>query len=239
MEYVELFKLMMVDVVVILYDLCKYGKDIMFEGVQGLLLDIDYGIYFYVISFNIIVGGIVIGFGFGLLYLDYVLGIIKVYIICVGFGLFLIELFDDVGVYLVKCGYEFGVIIGCVCCCGWFDVVILCCVIEINSIFGLCLIKFDVFDGLDVVCLCVGYKNVDGDVLEVLIDVDSYIGLQLVYEEMFGWSELIVGVKILEELLVNVCVYIKCVEELVGVLIDIIFIGLDCNEIIILCYLFV
>lgn len=93
------------------------------------MLDIDYGIYLFVISLNIIVGGVVIGFGFGLCYLDYVLGIIKVYCICVGSGLFMIELFDEMGVEIVCKGNEFGFVIGCLCCCGWFDVVVVCCVV--------------------------------------------------------------------------------------------------------------
>lgn len=92
-------------------------------------MDIDYGIYLYVMFLNIIVGGVVVGFGFGFCYLGYIFGIVKVYCICVGAGLFLIELFDEVGDYLGIKGYEFGVIIGCKCCCGWFDVVVMCCVI--------------------------------------------------------------------------------------------------------------
>lgn len=200
----------------------------MFEGVQGMLLDIDYGIYLFVMFLNISVGGIVIGFGFGFFYLDYVLGIIKVYIMCVGLGLFFIELFNDVGDYLWEKGYEFGIIIGCICRCGWFDVVVLCRFMLINLVFGLCLIKLDVFDGLDIICICVGYEDVQGKMLDVfLVDVVDYDGIQLVYEEVLGWSELIYGVQFLEDLFVNVIVYVKKLEFVVGVSIDIIFIGLD------------
>ena len=105
---------------------------------------------------------------------------------------------------------------------------------QINSISGLCLTKLDVLDGLDVVRLCVGYKNADGDVLEAPTDADSYIGLQPVYEEMPGWSESTAGAKTLEELPANARAYIKRVEELVGAPIDIISTGPDRNETIIL-----
>ncbi len=178
MEYAELLKPMMADVAATLHDLRKHGKDIMFEGAQGSLLDIDHGTYPYVTSSNTTAGGTATGSGFGPLYLDYVLGITKAYTTRVGSGPFPTELFDDVGAYLAKRGHEFGATTGRARRCGWFDAVILRRAIEINSISGLCLTKLDVLDGLDVVRLCVGYKNADGDVLEAPTDADSYIGLQ-------------------------------------------------------------
>lgn len=234
MEYAELLKPMMADVAATLHDLRKHGKDIMFEGAQGSLLDIDHGTYPYVTSSNTTAGGTATGSGFGPLYLDYVLGITKAYTTRVGSGPFPTELFDDVGAYLAKRGHEFGATTGRARRCGWFDAVILRRAIEINSISGLCLTKLDVLDGLDVVRLCVGYKNADGDVLEAPTDADSYIGLQPVYEEMPGWSESTVGAKTLEELPANARAYIKRVEELVGAPIDIISTGPDRNETIIL-----
>ncbi|MGU2525458.1 adenylosuccinate synthase [Pseudomonas aeruginosa] len=234
MEYAELLKPMMADVAATLHDLRKHGKDIMFEGAQGSLLDIDHGTYPYVTSSNTTAGGTATGSGFGPLYLDYVLGITKAYTTRVGSGPFPNELFDDVGAYLAKRGHEFGATTGRARRCGWFDAVILRRAIEINSISGLCLTKLDVLDGLDVVRLCVGYKNADGDVLEAPTDADSYIGLQPVYEEMPGWSESTVGAKTLEELPANARAYIKRVEELVGAPIDIISTGPDRNETIIL-----
>ncbi len=141
MEYAELLKPMMADVAATLHDLRKHGKDIMFEGAQGSLLDIDHGTYPYVTSSNTTAGGTATGSGFGPLYLDYVLGITKAYTTRVGSGPFPTELFDDVGAYLAKRGHEFGATTGRARRCGWFDAVILRRAIEINSISGLCLTK--------------------------------------------------------------------------------------------------
>ena len=160
----------------------------MFEGAQGSLLDIDHGTYPYVTSSNTTAGGTATGSGFGPLYLDYVLGITKAYTTRVGSGPFPDRAVRRRRAYLAKRGHEFGATTGRARRCGWFDAVILRRAIEINSISGLCLTKLDVLDGLDVVRLCVGYKNADGDVLEAPTDADSYIGLQPVYEEMPGWA---------------------------------------------------
>lgn len=103
----------------------------------------------------------VVGFGIGLICIGIVLGIFKVYIIWVGFGLFFIELFDEYGEYLFKIGCEFGVIIGWCWCCGWFDVVIVCYVVWVNGIIDYFLIKFDVLFSLELVLVCVGYE-IDG-----------------------------------------------------------------------------
>lgn len=239
MVVVDILIFMVVDVFDLFDQVCQCGDFVMFEGVQGMLLDIDYGIYLYVIFFNIIVGGVVIGFGLGLCYVDYVLGIFKVYFICVGVGLFLIELFDEIGEFFCKQGNEFGVIMGCCCCIGWLDIVVVCCVVQLNFLFGFCLIKLDVLDGLKEVKFCVVYCMLDGcEVIIILLVVDDWKGVELIYEIMLGWFEFIFGVKDCSGLLQVVLNYIKCIEELIGVLIDIIFIGSDCIEIMILCDLF-
>ena len=234
LPYAERIRPYIVESSLFLNEQLEAGKNILFEGAQATMLDIDHGTYPYVTSSNTTAGGTATGSGFGPLYLDYVLGITKAYTTRVGSGPFPTELFDDVGAYLAKRGHEFGATTGRARRCGWFDAVILRRAIEINSISGLCLTKLDVLDGLDVVRLCVGYKNADGDVLEAPTDADSYIGLQTVYEEMPGWSESTVGAKTLEELPANARAYIKRVEELVGAPIDIISTGPDRNETIIL-----
>lgn len=125
-------------------------------------MDFDYGIYFFVTSFNPMVGGACIGIGVGFLDIDWVIGVIKVYIICVGVGLFLGELVDDVVEYLVEVGDEFGINIGCCCWVGWFDIVMFRYVVWVNLFIELVVVKFDVFDVLDMLKICVVYDN-DGE----------------------------------------------------------------------------
>ncbi|MFF7707645.1 adenylosuccinate synthase [Pseudomonas sp. NPDC007930] len=234
MVYADELAPMMQDVTAELHALRKDGKDIMFEGAQGSLLDIDHGTYPFVTSSNTTAGGISTGSGFGPMYLDYILGITKAYTTRVGSGPFPTELFDDTGAYLAKRGHEFGATTGRARRCGWFDAVILRRAIEINSISGLCLTKLDVLDGLETLRICVGYQNEAGEVIEAPTDADSYIGLVPVYEEMPGWTENTLGAKSLAELPANAVAYIKRLEVLVGAPIDIISTGPDRNETIVL-----
>jgi adenylosuccinate synthase len=235
MEYAELLKPMMTDVTAVLHEMRREGQDIMFEGAQGSLLDIDHGTYPYVTSSNTTAGGIATGSGFGPMYLDYILGITKAYTTRVGSGPFPTELFDETGAFLAKRGHEFGSTTGRARRCGWFDAVILRRAIEINSISGLCLTKLDVLDGLETIRICVGYKDQNGVVLvDAPTDADSYLGLQPVYEELPGWSESTLGAKTLEELPAAARAYIKRVEELVGAPVDIVSTGPDRNETIVL-----
>lgn len=211
----------------------EQGDNIMFEGAQGTLLDIDHGTYPYVTSSNTTAGGTATGSGFGPLYLDYVLGITKAYTTRVGSGPFPTELFDDTGRHLAEKGHEFGSTTGRPRRCGWFDAVALRRAAQINSITGLCLTKLDVLDGLDTIQICVGYQSKDGEVVPSPVDSESYEALEPVYEEYPGWSESTVGAKSLEELPVNAVKYIEKIEEAVGVGIDIISTGPDRNETII------
>lgn len=235
MAYAEQIKPMVMDVTARLHELRRQGKNIMFEGAQGALLDIDHGTYPYVTSSNTTAGGVATGSGFGPLYLDYILGITKAYTTRVGSGPFPTELFDDVGQHLADKGHEFGSVTGRARRCGWFDAVILRRSIEINSISGLCLTKLDVLDGLDTIKICTGYKDEHGNLLtDAPSDADSYLNLTPVYEEMPGWSESTFGVKSLDELPANAIAYIKRLGELVDAPIDIISTGPDRNETIIL-----
>ncbi|SDR82252.1 Adenylosuccinate synthetase [Halopseudomonas xinjiangensis] len=238
MEYAEWLRPLMTDVTARLHELRREGANIMFEGAQGSLLDIDHGTYPFVTSSNTTAGGTATGSGFGPLYLDYVLGITKAYTTRVGSGPFPTELFDDVGARLAERGHEFGSTTGRARRCGWFDAVILRRAIEINSISGLCLTKLDVLDGLDVIRICVGYRNADGAVIEAPTDADSYIGLEPVYEDVPGWHDSTLGIKTLEGLPANARAYIARIEELVGAPIDIISTGPDRNETVVLRKLF-
>ncbi|ALZ86294.1 MULTISPECIES: adenylosuccinate synthase [Pseudomonas] len=235
MEHAKVMQPLVMDVVSRLHELRKAGENLMFEGAQGTLLDIDHGTYPFVTSSNTTAGGVATGSGVGPLYLDYILGITKAYTTRVGSGPFPTELFDETGAYLAKQGHEFGSVTGRPRRCGWFDAVILRRSIEINSISGLCLTKLDVLDGLETVRICTGYKDAAGNLLtEAPTDADSYIGLQPVYEDMPGWSESTVGAQSLEALPANAQAYIRRIAELVEAPIDIVSTGPDRKETIVL-----
>ncbi len=225
---------MMDDVTSLLHAYRKAGTNIMFEGAQGSLLDIDHGTYPFVTSSNTTAGGTATGSGFGPLYLDYVLGITKAYTTRVGSGPFPTELFDATGEYLAKRGHEFGATTGRPRRCGWFDAVALRTAVNINSISGLCLTKLDVLDGLETISICVGYTSKDGNPVSNPMDSDDYEGLVPVYEEVPGWSESTLGAKTLDELPEAARSYIRKIEQVVGAPIDIISTGPDRVETIVL-----
>ncbi len=222
------------DVTTTLHECRVDGKNIMFEGAQGSLLDIDHGTYPFVTSSNTTAGGTATGSGFGPLYLDYVLGITKAYTTRVGSGPFPTELFDDVGAHLAEKGHEFGATTGRPRRCGWFDAVALRSAVNINSITGICLTKLDVLDGLETIRLCVGYHDDAGNPVSNPLGADDYSGLVPVYKDVPGWSESTIGAKSLEELPQAARDYIQTLESAVGAPIDIISTGPDRVETIVL-----
>lgn len=236
---------MMADVTGILHDARARGANILFEGAQGSLLDIDHGTYPYVTSSNTTAGGTATGSGFGPLYLDYILGITKAYTTRVGAGPFPTELVysaaedkgDPIGKHLGTIGHEFGATTGRQRRCGWFDAVAVRKAIQINSISGICLTKLDVLDGLDTVKICVAYKDIKGNSVSPQHS-DDYLGLVPVYEEVKGWKESTIGAKSLSALPAAARHYIKRLEELAGIPIDIISTGPDRVETIVLKHSF-
>jgi len=231
---VDQLRPMVADVTSMLHQYREQGANIMFEGAQGSLLDIDHGTYPFVTSSNTTAGGTATGSGFGPLYLDYVLGITKAYTTRVGSGPFPTELFDSTGEHLAKRGHEFGATTGRPRRCGWFDAVALRNAVQINSVSGLCLTKLDVLDGLDTIQICVGYQDADGKAVANPVDSDDYDGLEPVYEEVPGWSESTIGAQSLDELPATAQAYIKRIEEVVGAPIDVISTGPDRVETIVL-----
>ena len=226
------------DVTGILHDQREKGENILFEGAQGSLLDIDHGTYPYVTSSNTTAGGTATGSGFGPLYLDYVLGITKAYTTRVGSGPFPTELFDEIGAHLADKGHERGATTGRPRRCGWFDAVALRQAVRINSVSGICLTKLDVLDGLKAIKICVAYNDADGNPAATPVDSDDYHKLVPVYEEMPGWSEQTLGAQSLDQLPANALAYIKRLEELVGAPIDIVSTGPDRVETVVLRHAF-
>lgn len=224
---------MITDVAGHLAELREQNKRILFEGAQGTLLDVDHGTYPFVTSSNTTAGGACTGAGFGPLYLNYVLGITKAYTTRVGSGPFPTELFDSIGSKIAERGHEFGATTGRARRCGWLDIVALKRAIFLNSITGLCLTKLDVLDGLDEVKFCVGYE-LNGEVVHYLPS-DSHLVNQCkpLYEVMPGWQQSTVGIKNKDQLPETAINYINRIEELVNVPIDIISIGPERNETII------
>jgi adenylosuccinate synthase len=223
------------DVTSLLAKARESGKKIMFEGAQGTFLDIDQGTYPYVTSSNTVAGGVCTGSGFGPRNIDYVIGIVKAYTTRVGGGPFPTELFDADGDYLCEKGCEFGSVTGRKRRCGWFDGVAMRRSNQINSLSGLCLTKLDVLDGLKEVKLCVAYKKADGTVIDYSpLAADDYVGLEPVYEVMPGWMESTFGIKSFEQLPEKAKNYIKRLEEVAGVKIDVISTGPDRTETIVL-----
>nr|WP_217898171.1 adenylosuccinate synthase [Zobellella denitrificans] len=233
--YAELLTSMVVDVTDLLDKARLNGDKIMFEGAQGTLLDIDHGTYPYVTSSNTTAGGVATGSGFGPRYVDYVLGIVKAYTTRVGSGPFPTELFDEVGEYLGVKGHEFGATTGRKRRTGWFDAVAMKRAIQINSISGFCLTKLDVLDGLKEVKICVGYRMPDGSVRDVPpMAAEGYETVTPVYESMPGWEETTFGVTTVEGLPQAARDYVKRIEEITGVPVDIISTGPDRAETMIL-----
>ena len=229
---------MMADTTTLLHEYREAGKNILFEGAQGSLLDIDHGTYPFVTSSNTTAGGTATGSGVGPLYLDYILGITKAYTTRVGSGPFPTELFDEVGEHLAKKGHEFGATTGRARRCGWFDAVALRQAVRVNSISGICLTKLDVLDGLESIKICVSYQDAAGNAAPMPIDAEDYQNVVAVYEDMPGWSESTLGAKTLDELPAAAQAYIKRLEALVGAPIDIISTGPDRVETIVLRHAF-
>lgn len=227
-------KPMICDITDTLHQAREAGENIMFEGAQGSLLDIDHGTYPFVTSSNTTAGGTATGSGFGPLYLDYVLGITKAYTTRVGSGPFPTELSCDIGEYLGKKGHEFGATTGRKRRTGWFDAVALRHAVRINSVSGLCLTKLDVLDGLEEVKICTGYRDAQGNVAGIPFDADGWNAVLPVYEVMPGWQESTVGATELDQLPLNARNYIKRIEQLVGASVDIVSTGPDRVETIIL-----
>lgn len=233
--WAEALKPMVTDVTARLHEHRKQGDAILFEGAQGVYLDIDHGTYPFVTSSNTCVGSVVNGAGFGPLYLDYVLGITKAYTTRVGGGPFPTELQDEVGKRLAERGNEFGAVTGRPRRCGWFDAVLLRRSIELNSLSGLCLTKLDVLDGLETIRIAVAYRDINGELLTNPPQAaEDFVGLEAIYEDMPGWSESTADVTTMSELPANALVYIKRLEELLGVPVDMLSTGPERNSTIVI-----
>jgi adenylosuccinate synthase len=217
-----------------LYDANRAGKNLLFEGAQGSLLDIDHGTYPYVTSSNCVSGAAAAGAGIGPMHLHYVLGITKAYSTRVGGGPFPTELSDVVGERLRQRGQEFGATTGRPRRTGWFDAAALKRSIQLNGVSGLCITKLDVLDGAEVLKICVGYE-LDGRLSDILpVGAEELERCVPVYDELAGWQESTLGVKTYEGLPKAARKYLRRIEELCAVPADIISTGPDRDETIVM-----
>lgn len=217
---------MVADVSAILADARASGKKVLFEGAQGTFLDIDYGTYPFVTSSNTVAGGCCTGSGAGPRHIDYVLGICKAYTTRVGGGPFPTELDNQIGEDIRARGFEFGAVTGRPRRVGWYDAVAMRRAVDINSLSGLALMKIDVLDGMEELCICTKYKLSDGTLSDLPpLAAYEYSKVTPVYETMPGWSESTVGVTKFEDLPENAKKYIRRLEELAGVPVAIISTG--------------
>ena len=231
---------MIADVPRALYDANNAGQNLLFEGAQGTLLDIDHGTFPFVTSSNCVAGAAAAGAGVGPGSLHYVLGITKAYTTRVGSGPFPTELYDavdkldPVGLHMSTRGQEFGATTGRARRCGWFDAAALKRAIQINGVSGLCVTKLDVLDGLEEMKICTGY-NIDGKFSDILpVGADDLARCVPVYESMAGWQDSTVGVRSLNALPAAARAYIQRMESVCGVPVDMISTGPDRDETIVL-----
>jgi len=234
----SIVKPMIVDIAEEIHKRMSKDENILFEGAQGALLDIDQGTYPFVTSSNTTSGGAVTGSGIGVRDIDYVLGIVKAYTTRVGGGPFPTELKydvntdvgDPVGRELCSKGHEFGATTGRQRRCGWLDLVILNRSFKLNAVSGICLTKLDVLDGLDSIKICVAYEINGERTSTPPFSAEGYELAKPVYIEMPGWNCSTIGTRSFEELPIEAQNYIRKIEELSQLPVDILSTGPDRDE---------
>ncbi|MBS0439472.1 MAG: adenylosuccinate synthase [Proteobacteria bacterium] len=230
LEFGDYVKPMIDDVATTLHDLRRDGANILYEGAQGSLLDIDHGTYPYVTSSNTTVGGAYAGTGVGASDIDYVLGICKAYATRVGGGPFPTELNDATGEALRKRGNEFGATTGRPRRCGWIDLVALKRAVQISGINGLAITKLDVLDGLPSIKVCIAYEY-RGKRRELApLDAAGWDECKPVYLEFPGWDESTCGIREWDKLPPAARAYLRAVEELAGTHIALVATGADRDD---------
>ena len=230
-EYGQQIKQYVCDTSVLLNEALDNGKRVLFEGAQGVMLDIDQGTYPFVTSSNPLAGGVTIGSGVGPSKVTKVVGVCKAYTSRVGDGPFPTELFDEIGSRIREVGREYGTTTGRPRRVGWFDSVVMRHSKRVSGITNLCLNSIDVLTGLETVKICVAYRKPNGE--EIRHYPASLVELgqcEPVYEELPGWSEDITGCRTLEELPIEAQNYVRRVSELVGVKISTFSVGPDRNQ---------
>ncbi|MEJ8547377.1 adenylosuccinate synthase [Brevibacillus borstelensis] len=225
--YAEIIRPYVTDTSVVLNDAIDQGSRVLFEGAQGVLLDIDQGTYPFVTSSNPIAGGVTIGSGVGPTKINQVIGVAKSYTTRVGDGPFLTELTDATGDHIREVGYEYGTTTGRPRRVGWFDSVVVRHARRVSGITGLAITKLDTLSGIDTLRICTAYKY-NGELIESFpANLNQLAKCEPVYEELPGWKEDITGVRSLHELPENARHYIERITQLTGIPLSIFSVGPD------------
>ncbi|ADL13804.1 adenylosuccinate synthase [Acetohalobium arabaticum] len=225
LEYGKQLKEYITDTSYLVNQAIKQDKNVLFEGAQGTLLDIDHGTYPYVTSSNPTAGGACTGAGVGPTKIDSVLGIVKAYTTRVGAGPFPTELTGEMGEIIRKQGQEFGTTTGRPRRCGWLDATIVRYAARVNGLTSMAVTKLDVLDGLEKVKVCTGYKYKGKTLEEFPTDQRVLSGCEPIYEEFDGWDEDTSQIREYDNLPENAKIYLNRLSELVGVKISILSIG--------------
>ena len=230
MGYKERLKPYICDTSVICYDYYKQGKKLLFEGAQGMLLDIDYGTYPFVTSSHPTAGGVSIGTGLPPMALTEAVGVVKSYTTRVGKGPFVTELLNDTGDYIRERGHEYGTTTGRPRRCGWLDLVIVGFAVRINGITSIALSRVDTLGGLDKVKVCTGYE-IDGKITKNYpASLDDIAKAKPVYKEFAGWNGDISDVREYGDLPKSAREYVEFIESETGVGVGMIGVGPERSE---------
>ncbi len=233
-EYAKKIKPLVTDTALILDDYLQSGKNVLFEGAQGAMLDIDYGTYPFVTSSHPGANGVAEGSGIGPLYLTDAIGIVKAYTTRVGSGAFPTEIEGELADQIREVGHEYGTVTKRPRRIGWFDAVVVNQSRRMSSLTGISLMLLDVLSGIDTLKICTAY-TLDGEVIHALPSTIKQLNkVQPVYEKMPGWSEDITQVKSFDELPVNCQNYIRRIEELIKCPVTIFSVGPDREQTIVL-----
>ena len=238
MKYAERLSSFVADTDIIINREIDSGKNILFEGAQGTLLDIDHGTYPFVTSSNTIAGGVCTGLGIGPTKINKVLGIVKAYSTRVGEGPFPTEMKGDLGEFMRQKGGEFGATTGRPRRCGWIDLLILKHAMRVNGLTGIAITKLDILDELDKLKICVGYRYAGKVYDEFPKEMSILENCEPIYEEIDGWKENTAGTKDSNKLPANAMKYIKKIEEALKMKVQIISTGQKRSEIMVLEELF-
>lgn len=225
LEFAERIRPYVRDTSVTIYDAIKSNKRVLFEGAQGMILDIDYGTYPYVTSSNTIAGGVCTGTGIGPTMITNAIGIGKAYTTRVGKGPFPTELNDEMGEHIRTVGHEYGVTTGRARRCGWLDLVILKTTARVCGLTSFAITKMDTLAGIDKIKVCVGYE-LEGKVIDYFpASLEDLAKCKPVYEEFNGWDESIANARSYEDLPENAKVYLKKIEEFTDTKVSIVSVG--------------
>lgn len=232
--YADFLRKYVTDTNAMLYEAVDAGENILFEGAQSTFLDLDMGTYPYVTSSNPVAGGVCTGAGIGPRYIDEVIGVLKAYTSRVGAGPFPTEQKNEIGDKIRELGWEYGTTTGRPRRCGWLDMVMIKAAVKINSLTGLAVNHVDTIGKLEKIKLCRVYLKDGAEIAYVPANLDEYAKCTPVYEEFEGWQEDISGVRNFSDLPYNAKKYLRCIEELAGVKVQLIGVGKDREQTIVI-----